>query len=57
MAKNSHASESLDKLIHNIGVIFETLANGVKELCLDEWSKIYQMYHINQRHTDPYYPL
>ena len=37
--KKSHAHISLDRIIHDIGIMSELLAYGAKELHLGEWEK------------------
>ena len=50
------ASEALDKLIHNIGVMTEMLTDGAKELHLSTWGKTCRTYRIKQRLTEPHSP-
>ena len=47
---------SLDRIIHDNGIILELLPDGDKELHLGEWGKTCRRYRIHQRLTDPHSP-
>ena len=54
--KKSHTSMSLDRTIHDIGIISELLSDGTKELHLGGWGETCRRYRIHQRLTDPHPP-
>ena len=51
----SHAPMSLDRIIHDVGIISELLTDGDKELYLGKWGKTCPRYRIHQRLTKPHY--